>query len=179
MVNKISSIAEQIHRHMSSSNETLNCLYQITTQSRTDTLLEVDSRIFKEKLKECLTRDIAQGSTSFGPHRDDLLIRINGLDANRYASRGQSRTAILSLKFAEAQFLQESRLSSPLLLLDDVLSELDVARQEKIAETIQNYEQCIVTSVESESVPRSLFKNSTVLEINHGTMISNSATKEP
>ena len=179
MVNKISSIAEQIHRHMSSSNETLNCLYQITTQSRTDTLLEVDSRIFKEKLKECLTRDIAQGSTSFGPHRDDLLIRINGLDANRYASRGQSRTAILSLKFAEAQFLQESRLSSPLLLLDDVLSELDAARQEKIAETIQNYEQCIVTSVESESVPRSLFKNSTVLEINHGTMISNSATKEP
>ena len=126
-----------------------------------------------------MTRDIAQGSTSFGPHRDDLLIRINGLDANRYASRGQSRTAILSLKFAEAQFLQESRLSSPLLLLDDVLSELDAARQEKIAETIQNYEQCIVTSVESESVPRSLFKNSTVLEINHGTMISNSVTKEP
>ena len=179
MVDEISSIAEQIHRHMSGSNETLDCLYQITTQNRTDTLLEVDSRTFKEKLKECLPRDIAQGSTSFGPHRDDLLIRINKLDANRYASRGQSRTAILSLKLAEAQFLQESRSSSPLLLLDDVLSELDIIRQEKIAETIQNYEQCIVTSAESESVPRSLFKNSTILEVNHGIMTTETVGKDP
>ena len=175
MVNKISSIGEPIHRNMSGSDETLDCLYRITTQNKSDTPSEVNQSTFKEKLKECLSKDIAQGSTSFGPHRDDLLIQINKLDANRYASRGQSRTAILSLKLAEAQFLKQSRSSSPLLLLDDVLSELDIIRQEKTVEKILNYEQCIVTSAESDSIPGSLLNNSTILEIKRGNITSATA----
>ena len=170
MVKKLTEISEPIHRDMSGINETLDCIYQIKTQKESLKCKKINQKTFKETLKQSLSRDIALGSTTFGPHRDDLIIRINKSDANRYASRGQSRTAILSLKLAEAQFLKESRLSSPVLLLDDILSELDFVRREKIVETIRHYEQCIITSAEPDSIPSSLFENSNTYRINQGAI---------
>ncbi len=97
-------------------------------------------------------REIAQGVTVFGPHRDDLQILIDGMDAGTYASRGQTRTAVLAMKLAEAQFLRDQRRQEPILLLDDVLSELDATRRAHVLQMISGYQQCFITTAELESI---------------------------
>ena len=80
---------------------------------------------------------------------DDIKIKINGAYAIEHASRGQARTAVLSLKLAEADYLKKIRQTEPILLMDDLLSELDVNRKKLVMDYISNYEQCIATSAET------------------------------
>ena len=97
-------------------------------------------------------REIAQGMTVTGPHRDDLQILVDGLDAAAYASRGQSRTAVLALRLAEASYLAQESGQRPILLLDDALSELDASRRARVLHAIAGYEQCLITTADVESV---------------------------
>ena len=97
-------------------------------------------------------REIAQGMTVTGPHRDDLQILVDGLDAAAYASRGQSRTAVLALRLAEASYLAQESGQRPILLLDDALSELDASRRARVLDAIAGYEQCLITTADVESV---------------------------
>ena len=97
-------------------------------------------------LAERRMRDIGQGVTSGGPHRDDLRLALDGLEAGPYASRGQSRTAALAMKLAEAAYLRSVRGEEPILLLDDVFSELDERRRLQVLETAAGYEQAFVTT---------------------------------
>ena len=97
-------------------------------------------------------REIAQGVTVTGPHRDDLQILVDGLDAAAYASRGQSRTAVLALRLAEASYLAQESGQRPILLLDDAFSELDASRRARLLDAIAGYEQCLITTADVESV---------------------------
>ena len=101
-------------------------------------------------------RDAARGHTGVGPHRDDVAIEIGGSDAARFASRGQVRTGVLALKLAEARYLSEARGEAPVVLLDDVLSELDPGRRELVLERAAGYDQCLITTPEPESLPPAL-----------------------
>ncbi|MBQ3141844.1 MAG: DNA replication/repair protein RecF [Clostridia bacterium] len=83
-------------------------------------------------------KDILRGTTSVGPHRDDIAILVNGLDARTYASQGQQRTAALSVKLSQVSLVQKIKGETPVLLLDDVLSELDESRQKMLAFAMQN-----------------------------------------
>ena len=87
--------------------------------------------------------DLRRASTSAGPHRDDYLIRLNGRDAKAYASQGQQRTIALSLKLAEIQVMHEELGEWPVLLLDDVMSELDISRRQMLLTRIENIETLI------------------------------------
>lgn len=91
---------------------------------------------FKDSLKENLKEDILRGITSVGPHRDDIVFYINGLNAHNFASQGQKRSISLSLKLAEAEIIKNKTNQMPIILLDDVLSELDKARQNYILNNI-------------------------------------------
>ena len=112
----------------------------------------------KGKIEEDFRRDIEKNRekeikfhTSFiGPHRDDFLIRINGTDGKQYASQGQQRTAAISLKMAELETVKEICGENPVLLLDDVLSELDEKRRNYILEKIEGI-QVIITSTDAEN----------------------------
>ena len=90
--------------------------------------------IFFQKLRANLEKDMNLLYTSFGSHRDDIAIKINGIDVRKYGSQGQQRTVALSLKLAEIYLFESEVGEKPVLLLDDVLSELDASRRQKLME---------------------------------------------
>jgi DNA replication and repair protein RecF len=101
---------------------------------------------FYTKLKENLRKDINYKNTMIGPHRDDLIILINGKDLRSFGSQGQQRIAAICLKFSEFTVLEEKLKKTPVLLLDDVLSELDLARKKLLINMIGNKFQTFITS---------------------------------
>ncbi|MBS3873638.1 MAG: DNA replication/repair protein RecF [Firmicutes bacterium] len=115
-------------------------------------LLKVKDILSNVSIHEVLLKkqqeDIARGLTSVGPHRDDLLFTINGLQAAEYASQGQQRTAVLGLKMAELEYMYKVTGDYPILLLDDVFSELDQSRRELLLSTLHGKVQALVTGTE-------------------------------
>ncbi len=106
-----------------------------------------------ETLRESRARDLARGSTSVGPHRDELLIDLDGRPAANFASRAQQRVAALSMRLAEADYLAEQSSDSPILLLDDVFSELDPPRRSRTADAVSAVEQVILTTADPHVIP--------------------------
>ena len=92
------------------------------------------------------------GTTQIGPHRDEIEIWIGNLPAGAFASRAQLRTAALALRLAEANYLRQSTGDDPVVLLDDVLSELDEGRRENVLEYVKNFPQTIVTTTDEDRV---------------------------
>ena len=101
---------------------------------------------YAELLSIRRTFDIRKAETSIGPHRDDLHFFLNGKNICRFASRGEFRTLLLAIKLAEIKFIEELTGEMPILLLDDVFSELDRKRQKHLLETVQNYQTVITTT---------------------------------
>ncbi len=106
-----------------------------------------------QTLRESRRRDLGRGSTTVGPHRDELFIDLDGKPAANFASRAQQRAAALSMRLAEADFLAAESDDSPILLLDDVFSELDPPRRERTAEAVSAVEQVIMTTADPDVVP--------------------------
>ena len=157
--------AESFHEGISYGKEKLDIRYVSTCGAQ-----EEDSReALKEKLLMALQKlreeDIRFGNTSCGPHRDDMDIMINQLSCRRFSSQGQQRSAVLSLKLSEASLLYEKRGERPVILLDDVLSELDVKRQDYLLNRIGGY-QVFVTCCEESN--KEQLKNGKVFYVDNG-----------
>lgn len=105
------------------------------------------------KLEQNTELDIMRGYTVYGPHRDDLAVYINGHPIQETASRGETRTLVLALKVLELQMLEEARQQKPLLLLDDVFSELDATRRQALTQFVQPY-QTFITTTDADAVTR-------------------------
>lgn len=118
------------------------------------------------------TVDIRRGSTGSGPHRDDVRVSIAGRDARAYASQGQQRTAVVSIKIAEAEVIRERTGEPPVLLLDDVLSELDGARRAALVERVATGGQVVVTAADSGPLPASVISTAEVRCIEAGMLVS-------
>lgn len=112
-------------------------------------------KTFEESLKSSLNEDIARGVTTHGPHRDDFEMFLNGHSANHFCSRGECRSIILSLKLAEKIFFQNKLNKNPIILLDDVFSELDKERQMHLLENLNNSQVFITTSMNENELPMS------------------------
>ncbi|MCY4449174.1 MAG: DNA replication/repair protein RecF [Chloroflexi bacterium] len=110
-------------------------------------------RALREALRASRDQERARGMTVVGPHRDDLRLLLNGVEATRHASRGQARLAALAMRLGEARLLAERRGDQPLLLLDDALSELDERRRELVLEEACCYPQTIVTTADPHALP--------------------------
>jgi DNA replication and repair protein RecF len=104
-------------------------------------------------LEERREQDIRMGRSSWGPHLDELKLASGGKSLRKYGSQGQQRTALLALLFAERQALMEARQITPLLLLDDVMSELDPGRRERLVARLGDGGQVVITAADEESVP--------------------------
>jgi DNA replication and repair protein RecF len=115
-------------------------------------LRQTVSAAFSRSLSSHAQEELRRGITVVGPHRDDFLISANGADLARYGSRGQQRLAVVSLKLAELDLLGDATGEAPVLLLDDVLSELDVAHRTMIVATIaaRNAQVCVTATDESD-----------------------------
>jgi len=116
------------------------------------TLQEIEER-FRRQLREKRSQDMARGVTTVGPHRDDLRFLVDGVDMTAFGSRGQQRTATLSLKLAEVTLMREETGESPVLLLDDVMSELDEQRRACMTSVVQEQQQVIITTTDLNDFP--------------------------
>ena len=117
------------------------------------------------RLQETAEKEVWNGSTLVGPHRDDLVFELNGRDLSGFASRGQQRTAILALKLAEVDLLTEQDGRPPLLLLDDVFSELDPDRRAHLVRRIAELPQAFVTTTTLADLDRTLVAAATTWDV--------------
>jgi len=115
-----------------------------------------------------LSDDLRRGSTSVGPHRDDLRVLLDGQEARGYGSQGQQRTAVVSLKLAEAELVTRRSGERPVLLLDDVLSELDLERRSALLGHVDNGGQVVITSVDAGPFPPDLIARASVWSVEAG-----------
>lgn len=111
-----------------------------------------------------------QGTTLVGPHRDDLLVSAGGRPLPTHASRGEHRTAVLALKLAEASWIVEQTAEEPVYLLDDVLSELDPERRERLAAAVPRPAQCLITAGSPVGLPETLARGAARLEVVPGVV---------
>ena len=146
-VEELRKIALEIHRDLTESAEGLNMDYLPSINLESDDMEQIQES-FSHLLKNGQDKELALGSSQWGPHRDDLRLILGGMDAADYASRGQTRTLALTLKLAEGALLERQSGESPILLLDDVLSELDTYRRRRLLEYISNSEQAIVSTTD-------------------------------
>jgi DNA replication and repair protein RecF len=121
-----------------------------------------------QSVHNSLAEDLRRGSTSVGPHRDDLLVLLDGQEARSFASQGQQRTAVVSLKLAEAALIESRGGERPVLLLDDVLSELDGDRRTALLGEVATGGQVIITSVEAGPFPPELMAEAMVWTVIDG-----------
>lgn len=159
-VSSLSVLARETHRALSGGEEDLSLIYQPqlsrawdgkrVAAASTDELVAA----LLEALASGRQRDVGAGVSLTGPHRDDLLFLLDGVSAAAFASRGQQRTAALALRLAEARFLLDRGGEHPILLLDDVLSELDESRRAAIMAAASEFEQVLITSVDADRFDR-------------------------
>ncbi|MBR4659497.1 MAG: DNA replication/repair protein RecF [Clostridia bacterium] len=160
----LSTIASDMHRRLTGGREQLFAFYQPNVPFDDK---EAEYAIY-EALAASREEDIRRGFTSRGPHRDDIGIKLGDTDVKVYGSQGQQRTAALSLKLSEIALIREVVGESPVLLLDDVLSELDDDRQRALMESAFDC-QCLLTATGVESAVTR--KGAAVFEVKDGAII--------
>jgi DNA replication and repair protein RecF len=170
-IQKLQRWAEKIHYGITAGQEHIQITYASSFDANS---LEDETVLFDQfmiKLSQVKEQELRRGVTMVGPHRDDLLFTINGKDVQTFGSQGQQRTTALSLKLAEIELIHEEVGEYPILLLDDVLSELDQYRQTQLIETFQNKVQTFITTTGIESIDRSKLENASVIHVRNGSLI--------
>ena len=127
-IDEIAPLAQKAHEFISGGKESLKISYSTFENPKNENIKELLTKLLNKNLE----KDFKLGYTSVGPHRDDIDIFLNDVDVKTFGSQGQQRTAALSLKLAELEIIKERTGDYPILLLDDVFSELDKTRREKL-----------------------------------------------
>jgi DNA replication and repair protein recF len=173
-VHEISVLTYQNMLNISNGQETLKIKYKSSVLESLNITDVNDTNFTEENLVKVMMKksfdDIMRGSTKIGPHQDDLEFYINDLDAKMYASQGQQRSIVLSLKLAEINYLKSKTGTYPVLLLDDVLSELDKNRQLKLLDAINENVQTFITTPSISDIKEDLLKKAKVFKIENGNI---------
>lgn len=155
----LNEITSEIHADLTANTEELVLTYEP----------DVTEEYFEEKLFLQEEKDKFQKTTTVGPHRDDIKFQINGVDIRKFGSQGQQRTAALSLKLAEIELIRQTVHDTPILLLDDVLSELDSNRQNDLLRSIHDV-QTVITCTGLEEFVKLRFPFDRVFYVEQGTV---------
>lgn len=173
-VRDISKLTYKNMLNISNGQETLKIKYKSSVLDALNIAEINDESFTEENLMKVMMKksfdDIMRGSTKIGPQHDDLEFYINDLDAKMYASQGQQRSIVLSLKLAEINYLKEKTGTYPVLLLDDVLSELDKNRQLKLLDAINENVQTFITTPSISDIKEDLLKKAKVFKIEDGNI---------
>ncbi len=173
VLGKLSPLTRLVQRKLTDGEENLEIKYVINKEIEVEKESDVE-KILKEEMLRYKNDEIKRGMSLWGPHRDDLKFSINGNDLKYYGSQGQHRTSVLAIKLAELEFFKAESGEYPLLLLDDVMSELDVNRRTQLINTIRERAiQCFITS--TEDIPVDWGRNTSVkrLYIERGRVMEN------
>ncbi|MGN0351101.1 MAG: DNA replication/repair protein RecF [Roseburia sp.] len=166
-VDELNEIVHEIHYRISGEKEELLLQYEPN----------IDDIFFEDELNRAKERDLKYCQTSVGPHRDDLLFSIHGVDIRKFGSQGQQRTSALSLKLSEIELVKKSIHDTPILLLDDVLSELDSNRQNYLLNNIHDT-QTIITCTGLDEFVKNRFQINKVFEVISGTVFERGSVDE-
>ena len=158
-VQKLNMLANLMQRRISGNLENLSLEYQIKGAENHE--LAKDLKLWYNEMINSLTEeDVFRGSTSVGPHRDDLIISINGVNLKSFGSQGQQRTGVLALKLSELEFIRSETGEYPILLLDDVMSELDLQRRQQLLDFINREKiQTLITATDEAYFVANNLKN--------------------
>jgi DNA replication and repair protein RecF len=163
-INKLNEKGKTIHKEITSEKEDIEFKYMSQVKN-----MDIIKDEILTLLKRNRQRDIDKHLTSVGPHRDDLSIDINGVDTRSFGSQGQQRTSILTIKFSSLKIIKEETGEYPVLLLDDVLSELDFKRKKYVLNSISNV-QTIITCTGIEDIKSYLGEEARVYYVKEGTV---------
>ncbi|MBP0029491.1 DNA replication/repair protein RecF [Roseofilum sp. Guam] len=174
VLERLTPIAQAWHDSISGSTEKLSIAYNPSVFWDGDSRSPVDAieGAFFQKLADRAIAESAQGSTLVGPHRDEVDFYINGTPARQYGSQGQQRTLVLALKLAELKLISEVVGESPLLLLDDVLAELDLTRQNQLLDAIADRFQTLITTTHLSAFEQNWLHSSQVFRVQEGHIYS-------
>ena len=168
---ELEGYAQELHQSITQGRENLTFEYSSAVKDAS-TLTEVElSEALMDLYRQNQSKEIFQGTTLYGPHRDDVRFLINHKNVQTYGSQGQQRTTALSVKLAEIDLMKNQTGEYPILLLDDVLSELDGARQTHLLKTIQDKVQTFLTTPGLSDVARNLIKEPRIFHIRDGQII--------
>ena len=162
--------ATPIHEGISRELEKLKIRYKPSVEVSEDQDLSKIINIYENKYNQVKQREIDRGTTLFGPQRDDLLFFVNGRDVQTFGSQGQQRTTALSIKLAEIELIHDEIGEYPILLLDDVLSELDHFRQSHLLNTIQGKVQTFVTTTSVEGIDHQTLREASTFFVKEGNL---------
>ena len=173
-VQDISKLTYKNMMNISNGQESLTIKYKSSVLESLNIADVTEEGFTEENLTKVMMKksfdDIMRGSTKIGPHQDDLGFYINDLDAKMYASQGQQRSIVLSLKLAEINYLKSKTGTYPVLLLDDVLSELDKNRKLKLLDAINENVQTFITTPSISDIKEDLLKKAKVFKIENGNI---------
>ena len=167
-IKNIGGIAENINSQLSGGKEKLHTIYKPSVNFIDYSLNEIKES-FAKRLEKARPMDIKRGVTCYGPHRDEITLSINGKELRSFGSQGQQRSALLSLKLSEMSFIKEETGTVPVLLLDDVFSELDIKRQNYLLFYIRDM-QVVLTCTEYKNINLSDIKNCSYFEVKNGNV---------
>lgn len=169
-IRKIESWAQDIQAHITNGHERL----QLSYRTFVDDIEQKDESALREEyyalLKSREAKERERGSTLIGPHRDDVTFTVNDIDVQTFGSQGQQRTTALSLKLAEIELVYEVIGEYPILLLDDVLSELDVTRQTHLIHSIRGKVQTFVTTTSTDGIDERTLRDASVYDVERGNV---------
>lgn len=163
--------AHLIHKGISRGLENLDITYQSTSNVSESMDLTKIITLLEENFVKIKSKEIERGVTLIGPHRDDLVFYVNGKDVQSYGSQGQQRTTALSLKLAEIDLIHSETGEYPILLLDDVLSELDDHRQSHLLNTIEGKVQTFITTTNVDGIDHETIKNANRYNVKNGFIL--------
>ena len=168
---QLEALAIPIHDQLSLGREKFSVSYQATIPLEDGLTPEQMKEIYIDQFKKNQTREADQATTLIGPHRDDLIFYLNEVPVQTYGSQGQQRSTVLSLKLAEIELMKLSTGEYPLLLLDDVLSELDDDRQTHLIKAIENKVQTFITTTSLDGIKQQFINDPVVIPIEKGTIL--------
>ena len=174
-IDLLAGLCADHHRNLSSPGELLTLERLPSVPVGEDE--EATATHFRQALAGQRARELATGSTAVGPHRDDFQLLVDGVDMGTFASRGQARTIALTLRLAEASYLAQVRRDEPVVLLDDVLSEMDEDRRRRVLEKVAGYGQSLISTTDLDLVRPFFGSGATYLRVADGA-VSPLATPE-
>lgn len=167
---RLSEMAEPIYSQLAGGVENLVISYEPSIKLNEPANLEDVKRHFEAALSAARNNDILRGTTTKGPHRDDILFRVKDLDVRYFGSQGQQRSSALAIKLAEIGLVEEMVGEAPVALLDDVAAELDADRRRHIFEFTAGRCQLLVTATSVNELPEDVVSESTVFNVSAGTV---------
>lgn len=177
-IQRLAPLAQTWHREISGQTESLVVDYAPQVQDVRDfNDAEAVRQGFLQQLRDRHLAEEHQGTTLTGPHRDEVMLSINDTPARRYGSQGQQRTLVLALKLSELQLIEAVVGEPPVLLLDDVLAELDLHRQNQLLDTIEDRFQTLISTTHLGAFDAQWLNSSQILQVSGGQVLTGEAVQ--